>query len=342
VKVGIIGASGYTGFELLRILLRHPEVEVTVLTAERFAGKGIEEVFPPLKGLPLPPFEPLEVDRVAERADLFFTALPHGTSMEVVKALFERGKRVVDLSADFRLRDPSLYERWYGPHRCPELLKEAVYGLPEVHRERIKGASLVANPGCYPTGAILALMPLASEGLLPEEGVVIDAKSGVSGAGRAPSQGTHFCEVAEAIRAYNVRGHRHSPEMDQELSSLQGRRVRVNFTPHLVPMNRGILSTIYVPLEKELKEEGLYELYMTTYSEEPFIRLCEPGRVPSTSEVRGTNFCDIGLVLKGRSAVVISAIDNLTKGASGQAVQNMNLMLGLVETLGLEDLSLFP
>ncbi len=341
MKVGIVGASGYTGAELLRLLVRHPEVELQVLTAERHAGRSVEEVFSSFRGFRLPDLEPLDIDRVASKAELFFTALPHGTSMNVVKGLIERGKRVIDLSADFRLRDAALYERWYTAHSCPELLSDAVYGLPELHRSRIRGARLVANPGCYPTGVLLALLPLAEKGLLGDQ-VVVDAKSGVSGAGRSPSQGTHFCEVAEAIRAYNVGRHRHTPEMEQELKGLCGREVTVLFTPHLVPMNRGILSTVYAFLKRPMAEEELYDLYSERFKDEPFVRICPLGDFPSTSAVRGTNFCDIGLMVKGTTAVVISAIDNLTKGASGQAVQAMNIMAGFPETVGLEGLALFP
>jgi len=342
MKVGIIGASGYTGYELLRLLLSHPEVKITVLTAERHAGKKISEVFPGLSGLLDLPLKPLRPEEVLEEADLFFTALPHGASMETVKALLEGGKRVIDLSADFRLKDPSIYKKWYGPHRFPELLQEAVYGLPEVHRNRIKGARLVANPGCYPTGVILGLLPLAEEGLLPQKGVVVDAKSGVSGAGRNPTERTHFPEVAEAIRPYSVGEHRHTPEMEQELSLLAGKQIRVLFAPHLVPMNRGILSTIYVPLAKDTSPDEIHRIYRHRYEGEPFIRLLPPGILPSTSQVRGTNYCDIGVQCFEGQLVVVTAIDNLTKGASGQAIQNMNLMIGLPETTGLLSIPLFP
>lgn len=341
MKVGIIGASGYTGAELLRLLLRHPEVEVSVLVAERHAGRSLQEVFPSFRGLDLPRLEPFDPEVVASKAELFFSALPHGTSAQIVKALLERGKRVIDLSADFRFRDPGLYERWYSLHPHPELLSEAVYGLPELYRSLIREAKLVANPGCYPTGALLALLPLAEEGLLAER-VVVDAKSGVSGAGRSPTQGTHFCEVSEATRAYNVLRHRHTPEMEQQLKGICKREVEVIFTPHLVPMNRGILSTVYADLQQEVPVEELHDLYRQRYCKEPFVRVCPLGTYPSTSDVRGTNFCDIGIGVKGSLALVVSAIDNLTKGASGQALQSMNIMLGLPEISGLQGTALFP
>lgn len=341
LRVGILGASGYTGFELIRLLKKHPYVEITVLTADRHAGKSPEEVFLPLKGVDLPQLLPIDAEDLAKRADLFFVALPHGVSMKAIESLWDGHRKFIDLSADFRLKDPELYRQWYGEHLSPELLREAVYGLPERYREEVKGARLVANPGCYPTAVLIGLMPLVEEGLIAPQ-VIVDAKSGVSGAGRALEEGLMFCEVAESIRAYGVLVHRHKPEMEQELARMSGKAFQVEFVPHLVPMNRGILATMYCKLEKAISEKDLYELYLERFKGEPFVKVFPPGRFPSTSSVRGTNFCSIGLRAQGDTLVVISAIDNLTKGASGQAVQNMNLMAGFPETTGLEDLALYP
>ncbi len=344
MKVGIIGASGYTGLELVRILAGHPKVEISSLTSERFAGLAIDEVFPSLKGFIDLRFSELSVQKIAREADFIFTALPHGTSMGVVEEFIKRGKRVVDLSADFRLKDLGLYERWYGKHSCPYLLQEAVYGLPEIYRDEIKEGKLVANPGCYPTGTILALTPLLEEKAISTSGIVVDAKSGASGAGRNPSLTNLFCEVEEGLKAYNVAGHRHAPEMEQELSFRVGDPVTILFVPHLIPINRGILSTIYARVKGELSTEKVCDLYRRRYQNEPFIRLCPPTTFPSTVEVRGSNYCDLGVMVDEASGqlIVISAIDNLVKGGSGQAVQNMNIMCGFPETMGLEQIPIFP
>lgn len=335
MRVAVVGASGYTGAELLRLLLRHPEVRITLLTAERHKGQKPEEVFGSLRGFDLPGLVPFDPDMVAKAADMAFLALPHGASARAAKELLDRGLKVIDLSADFRLKDPAVYRTYYGNHPHPELLREAVYGLPELYRERVKGARLVANPGCYPTSVILGLYPLARRGLV-EGRVFVDSKSGASGAGRALEERMLFCEVAEGIRPYNPLSHRHVPEMEQELG------IPISFVPHLLPINRGILSTIYVALTEPMKEADLYDLYLEDYKEEPFVRVLPPGSLPSTASVRGSNFCDIGFKVRGDLAVICSAIDNLTKGASGQAIQNMNLMAGFSETLGLESLPLFP
>ncbi|MBW2039384.1 MAG: N-acetyl-gamma-glutamyl-phosphate reductase [Deltaproteobacteria bacterium] len=344
MKVGIVGASGYTGLELVRILAGHPKVEISSLTSERFAGLAIDEVFPSLKGFIDLRLSELSVQGIAQEADFLFTALPHGTSMGVVEEFIKKGKRVVDLSADFRLRDQGLYERWYGKHSCPYLLQEAVYGLPEIYREEIKGGRLVANPGCYPTGAILALAPLLEKGAISTSGIVVDAKSGVSGAGRKPSLTNLFCEVGEGLKAYSVTKHRHTPEMEQEISLRAGGAVNILFVPHLIPINRGILSTIYARVKEGLSTEKVCDLYSRRYQNEPFIRLCPPATFPSTVGVRGSNYCDLGVMVDEDSGqlIVISAIDNLVKGASGQAVQNMNIMCGFPETMGLEQIPIFP
>jgi len=344
MKVGIVGASGYTGQELLRILIRHPNVEVTCATSERFAGSAIGAIFPSFRGVSDLSFRKLSVEEIAREADFIFTALPHGTSMDVVAQCIKKGKRVVDLSADFRLKDAALYERWYGKHSCPELLSEAVYGLTELYREKIKKAQLVANPGCYPTSSILALAPLLEAGLIAPSGIVIDAKSGVSGAGRSPAFTNLFCEAAEGLQAYKVAQHRHAPEIAQELSACAGSPVTALFVPHLIPINRGILSTIYARPVGAISTVEAAGVYQRRYGTEPFIRLCHAGTFPSTREVRGSNYCDLGLMVDDTSGqlIAISAIDNLVKGAAGQAVQNMNIMSGFSETEGLTQIPLAP
>ncbi len=344
LNVGIVGATGYTGMELLRILLQHPLARASALTSRRYEGLAIDRVFPALKTHTDLICEPLDFDRIAEKSDFIFTAVPHKTAMEVVPEFHRRGKKVVDLSADFRLRDPQVYEQWYRPHVCETLLREAVYGLPELNREVIRRARLVGNPGCYATGAILALAPLVKERLVDLSQIVIDAKSGVSGAGRDPTLGSLYCEVNEGLKPYKVLEHRHCPEIEQELTQLAQESVYTVFVPHLVPMDRGILSTIYVRLKQRQDTEGVLALYSRFYKGEFFVRICPGGEYPNVSDVRGSNFCDIGLKVAddGRSGVIVSAIDNLTKGASGQAVQNMNLMCGFPEREGLAGIALFP
>ena len=343
-RVGIIGATGYTGVELLRLLLRHPQVEVTALTSQKYAGIPIAQVFPSLmKHLQLK-CEELNVDQISNKADFIFTAVPHKTAMEVVPLFRRQGKRVVDLSADFRFRDAVVYEKWYQKHTSPDLLPESVYGLPELHREKIRSAKIVGNPGCYPTGALIGLIPLVKQQMISAENIVVDSKSGVSGAGRDVVLESLFCEVNEGVKAYKIFAHRHTPEIDHELSQLARKEVNVTFVPHLIPMDRGILSTLHVRLAKKLKTEELLALFQEGYREEPFIRVYPKGKFPGTKDVRGSNFCDIGAVASedGNRAVIVTAIDNVVKGASGEAVQNMNLMLGFPETAGLDVIPLFP
>jgi len=343
IKTAILGASGYTGAELVRLLLRHPSFEIAAMTADRHAGRGIGEVFPHLAGHDLPSLSRIE-DVDWPSVDSVFCGLPHGTTQEVVAGLPERLK-IVDLSADFRLFDPATYAEWYGhEHRAPALQRDAVYGLTELHRESVRAARLVANPGCYPTSVELPLVPLLAEGLIEADDIIIDAKSGVSGAGRAAKEGTLFTEVSEGMHAYGVANHRHMPEIEQELSAAAGRAVTVNFTPHLVPMNRGILSSIYVRLAKGVSADALRAHLEQRYKGERFVRVLPAGASPATRHVRGSNYCFIGIFadrVPGR-AIVLSAIDNLVKGASGQAVQNMNLMWGMDERLALEQEPLFP
>ena len=345
LNVAIVGASGYTGLELIRILHCHPEVAVTCLTSEQSAGKRISDVFPTLRGRCDIVLENLEPVRVAEKADIVFTALPHKAAMEVVPTFLTLGKKVIDLSADYRLTDPAVYGEWYEPHLNPANLKKAVYGLPEIRRAKIKGAKLVANPGCYPTSIILALAPLLKEGLIDLSSIIADAASGVTGAGRSAKVDSLYCEVNEGYKAYGVGGvHRHTPEIEQELSLLAGTELKITFTPHLVPMDRGILATSYAMPEKTLSNETIAELYQEFYAGEPFVRVLSNGNLPSTAFVRGSNFCDIAPLVDARTGriIVVSAIDNLVKGASGQAVQNMNLLCGFPETMGLDGLALFP
>lgn len=345
LKVAIVGASGYTGVELLRILYCHPEAAVTCVTSERSAGKRISDIYPGLKGRCDLLLENLEPVRIAGKADFIFTALPHRAAMEVAPTFLSLGKRVVDLSADYRLQDPTVYEKWYETHLSPALLKKAVYGLPELKRARIAGADLVANPGCYPTSVILGLAPLLKNKLIDPATIIADSKSGVSGAGRSAKVDSLYCEVNEGFRAYGVGGaHRHIPEIEQELSHLSGDKLTITFTPHLAPMDRGILSTIYAAPAEKVTTAELLKVYNDFYKSEPYVRVLSEGIFPSTAYVRGSNFCDIGLAVESRTGrvIVISAIDNLVKGASGQAVQNMNIMCGFPETMGLESLPLYP
>jgi N-acetyl-gamma-glutamyl-phosphate reductase len=346
-KIGVLGASGYTGAELLRLLIHHPGVEIALLTAERRAGQHMRQVFPQFSPYSLPKLLAIDsVDWSKAALDLAFCALPHATTQRVIKALLASapGTKVIDLSADFRLADPAAYARWYGhEHHAPELQKEAVYGLSEIYRDRIKSARLVANPGCYTTCAELALIPLLSAKAIDPDEIVVDAKSGMTGAGRAAKEEMLFSEVSEGFHAYGVGRHRHMAELDQEFSKAEGREVTVSFTPHLVPMNRGIFSTIYVR-GLEASAEDLHAILAKSYAQESFVHILPFGEVPQTRHVRGSNMTFIGVAKDriARRAIICSALDNLTKGASGQAVQNMNLMLGFPETLGLEQVALFP
>ena len=343
-RVGIIGASGYTGVELARILTGHSGVELTVATSRQYAGQPLSQVYPSLAGRVDVVCEYTPVEKLAAKADLFFTAVPHQTAMNVVPQLLEAGKKVVDLSADFRIADASVYEKWYQAHTAPDLLGEAIYGLPEINRQSIAKARLVANPGCYPTSVILAVAPLLRKGLLDLTTLVVDSKSGTSGAGRSAQTGSLFCEVNEGFKAYKVGEHRHTPEIEQELGRAAGQPVTISFTPHLLPISRGILSTIYGSLAKPLSREEAHTILAEAYSEELFVRVMPLGSYPAVQWVRGSNFCDIGLQVDSRTGrvILVSVIDNLVKGAAGQAVQNMNLMLGFPEDEGLRALPVFP
>ena len=343
LKVAVLGASGYTGAELLRLLAGHHGIEVAALTADRRAGEPMGAVFPHLAHLDLPDLVAID-DVDWELVDAAFCCLPHGTTQEVVAGLPAHLK-IVDLSADFRLHDPAVYAEWYGhAHQALELQKQAVYGLTEVKREKVRGARLVANPGCYTTTAELPLIPCLEEKLVETGDIIIDAKSGVSGAGRSAKEGNLHTEVSEGIHAYGVGAHRHTPEIEQELSEAAGEPITVNFTPHLMPMNRGILATIYVRLKDGATAEDLRAALARRYAGEHFVKLVPQGQAPATRHVRGSNLCLIGVFadrVPGR-AILVSALDNLVKGASGQALQNLNVMAGFDETAGLPTVALFP
>ncbi len=347
-KIGILGASGYTGAELVRLLLRHPRVEIVLLTADRRAGQMMGDVFPQFAPYDLPRLVTIdEVDWAKAGLDLVFCALPHATTQKVLKDVFAKAPdiKIVDLSADFRLEDPATYAKWYGhEHHALELQKEAVYGLVEVYRRDIKKARLVANPGCYTTCAQLPLIPLLKAKAIEPDEIVIDAKSGMTGAGRSAKEEMLFSEVSEGFNAYGVGQHRHMSELDQEFSKAAGKEVVVSFTPHLVPMNRGIFSTIYVRGRRGKIAQDLHEILVKQYEKEPFVHVLPFGKVPQSRHVRGSNMTFIGVVadrIAGR-AIIISTLDNLTKGASGQAVQNMNLVLGFPETAGIDQPPMFP
>ena len=345
IRVGIIGATGYTGAELVRILSRHPEVELVALTTKSYIGKPYWEVYPHLYKYNRMTGEKMDLPYLLEACDAIFIALPHGHSMAVALEAAGRGVTLRDLGADFRLADYRVYEQWYRvAHVARELLPAAVYGLPELYRESIKDAWLVANPGCYPTSAILALAPLLEKKLIDPGTVIIDSKSGVSGAGRGLSLGSHFSEVNENFKAYNIAGHRHTPEIEQELGKILGEEIRVSFTPHLLPVTRGILSTVYAKLSSPVEQDELLELYSDFYREELFVRVMPRGMLPQIKWVAGTNHCDLGLVTDPRTGrvIIVSAIDNVVKGASGQAVQNMNLLFGLPEDTALAGPGLYP
>jgi N-acetyl-gamma-glutamyl-phosphate reductase len=351
VRVALAGASGYAGGELLRLITAHPYLELTVVTSEKSAGSRVSSVFPHLAGIVDLTFEALAPEALPDRADAMVLALPHTKSFDSVATCLKAGKYVVDLSADYRLKDAASYPVWYqATHPYPDLLHEAVYGLPELHRAELQRARLTASPGCYPTAGILQFAPLAAEGLIDLRSIVIDAKSGVSGAGRSPALPYHFPEAHESLEPYKIGQHRHIPEIEQELGLLAQRGVvssepvAVTFTPHLVPMNRGILSTGYAKLTRDLDQGTLRELYATFYKGERFVRLHEGEKAANPRHVRGSNFCDLSVHLDRRtgSVVTVAALDNLVKGAAGQAIQALNIMLGYPEETGLLSAGLFP
>eukprot|EP00252_Welwitschia_mirabilis_P015002 TRINITY_DN33106_c0_g1_i1.p1 TRINITY_DN33106_c0_g1~~TRINITY_DN33106_c0_g1_i1.p1 ORF type:complete len:408 (-),score=65.22 TRINITY_DN33106_c0_g1_i1:181-1404(-) len=342
-RVGVLGASGYTGSEIVRLLANHPFFKITLLTADRKAGQSLGSVFQHLITQDLPTMIAIK-DADFSKVDAVFCCLPHGTTQDIVASLPSTLK-VVDLSADFRLRDPKQYEEWYNqPHRAPHLQKEAVYGLTEIFREKIKNSRLIANPGCYPTSIQLPLIPLLEDGLIGTKNIIIDSKSGVSGAGRGVKEANLYTEVSEGIHSYGITRHRHIPEIEQGLADASKSEVTVSFTPHLMPMSRGMQSTIYVGMAPGITTMDLYKKLCTTYKDEEFVVVLDKDVVPHTRNVRGSNYCFINVFedrIPGR-AIIISVIDNLVKGASGQALQNLNLMMGHRESLGLLQQPLFP
>lgn len=337
IRVGVIGATGYAGAELVRILAAHPHVELTILTSRQYAGAAFEDIYPAMAGVIDNVCQPNDMETVCDRADVLFMALPHKVPMAIAPELIAKGKKIVDLSADFRFKNADAYETAYQPHSSKDLLKEAVYGLSEVYAEDIKKAKLIGNPGCYPTSILLPMVPLVEAGLVDTNTIVADAKSGVSGAGRAPSLTTHFCEVQESFKAYKVAEHRHNPEIEEVLSRTADTPVTLTFVPHLVPMIRGMLATIYTNVAPATSLKTIRNCLTEYYAPHPFVRIVPENRLPDTRDVRGTNYCDIGIRMDTRSnrLILISVIDNLVKGAAGQAVQNMNLMEGLDPTTGL-------
>jgi len=347
ISVGLVGVTGYTGMELARILATHPVLRLVRATSRAEAGKSLAALYPFLQGFPIgdvPVTEPEAAD-LAAACRLVFLAVPHGAAMDYAAELLAAGLSVVDLSADFRLADASVYASWYGlPHRHPDLLAQAVYGLPELYAGRIRTAKLTANPGCYPTSIILGLAPALAAGLVETDGIVADSKSGASGAGRKAAVPTLFCEVHDSFRAYNLGKHRHTPEIEQELSKLAGADITVSFNPHLLPVDRGILSTIYTRLVREMPVEEIHALYDKHYADKPWVRVLPLGKLPETRFVRGTMFCDIGLVVdpRTRRLVIVSAIDNLCRGSSGMAVASANLMCGLPVDTGLHFAPMMP
>ncbi|HCC34604.1 MAG TPA: N-acetyl-gamma-glutamyl-phosphate reductase [Ruminococcaceae bacterium] len=336
IKAGVIGATGYAGAELTRLLSRHEETEITAVGSKTHEGKKLSEIYPAMRGI----CDAVCISNsdVIELSDVVFACLPHGLSQDIAKACDDAGKLFIDLGADFRLTDEKAYETWYeGEFKYPELHERAVYGLPEIFRDEIREAKLIANPGCYPTAVALGIYPLLKRGLVEPDAIVIDAKSGVTGAGRVPSQTTHFPECNEAFTPYKITEHRHTPEIEQTLSHAAGKRLKITFVPHLLPINRGILATIYLRAKLGINEQALREAYESFYFGEKFVRILNPGETASLRNVRMSNYCDISLHFDRRTGalVVVSVIDNMVKGAAGQAVQNMNIALGLPEGTGL-------
>lgn len=338
-KIAVIGATGYVGTEIIRLLTQHPNVEISAVVSKNFSGQSFSEVYPNLKNLFEMTLMDTKLDILCQKSDIFITALPHDASRNIIPELIKRGKRVIDHSAAFRFKDKNVYETWYKTtHGMDELLSKAVYGLPEIYRQKIASAILVANPGCYPTCTILAIAPLIKNRLVHLSNIVVDAASGVSGAGRKSALAYSFCEIDENYKAYGVANHRHTPEIEQELTALADTGVLISFTPHLIPIKRGMMCTSYLSLKDNTwTQESLYELYREYYKDEFFVRVLEPGTLPETKNVAGSNFIDISVNFDKRTnkAIVISALDNLGKGAASQAIQCLNIMLGLNETTGL-------
>jgi len=337
IRAGIIGGTGYTGAELVRLLSFHPDVEIACITSRQYSGRIFSSLYPSLRTIADIKIEEFDQNKIIDKCDVVFTALPHKIPMEIIPGLFAANVKVIDLSADFRFRSQKAYEDSYCVHKAPEFLEKAVYGLCEINHEKINGASLVGNPGCYPTCSLLGIIPIVKAGKIRVDDIVIDAKSGVSGAGRGLSVGTHFCEVDEGFKAYKIMSHRHSPEIEEKIEEVSGLKSKVCFTPHLIPAVRGMLATIYAKTDGHVSEKELRGILSDFYKDSRFVRVLPEGEFPNIKDVSGTNFCDIGLKLDPDSGrlVLVSVIDNLVKGASGQAVQNLNIMFGLDEEKGL-------
>lgn len=346
IRAAVIGGSGYTGAEIVRILSGHPQIAGMVVTSEQNADKPISAVSPNLKGVTDQLFQKLDVSKIAEESDVVFTALPHGRPMKIVPELLEKGCKVIDISGDYRLKSEDDYKKWYGmEHSSSGLLKKSVYGLTELNADKIKKTDLVANPGCYPTGVILGLAPAVTKDLVFEQDIVVDSMSGVSGAGKTPTESLHFCSCYDNVTSYKVGGmHQHIPEMEQILGGLAKEEVTVSFTPHLLPVSRGIYSTSYADLKKDITHKEAVDIYKEFYKASYFVQVLDEGEYPQLKSVLGSNFCHIGVSVDARCGrlIVVSAIDNLIKGAAGQAVQNMNVMNGLDEKSGLESPGVYP
>ena len=345
MKVGIIGSTGYAGAEIVRILMNHPEAEIIWYGSRSYVDKKFSEVFGNMFQIVEDVCKGENISELSEKADVIFTATPQGLCASLVNEEILEKTKIIDLSADFRIKDVATYEKWYQiNHPTPQFIPEAVYGLCEINRDKIKSARLIANPGCYPTCSFLSIYPLAKEGLIDMNSIIIDAKSGTSGAGRGAKVANLYCEVNESIKAYGVATHRHTPEIEEQLSYASGEDVVINFTPHLVPMNRGILVTAYANLKKDITEDEMFDIYHSYYDKEYFVRILDKGICPETRWVEGSNFVDVGIKKDSRTnrVIMMGAMDNLVKGAAGQAVQNMNIMFGLDEACGLKYAPFFP
>lgn len=345
IKAGIIGATGYAGQELMRLLMQHPDCEVEVISSRTYKDANYNQVYGNFLGITSDRLVDMEIDEISKKVDVLFMALPHGIASNKISLEILEKTKVIDLGADYRLNELSVYEKWYGvPHGSPNLIDKAVYGLCELKREDIQKADLIANPGCYTTCSILSLMPLIKNNLINKDSIIVDAKSGVTGAGRALNLGTHFTECNDSIKAYKIASHRHTPEIEQELSIAADSKISISFTPHLIPMNRGILITAYAGLDKKCTYQEVRDVYEECYKDEQFIRLLPEGVFPETKWVKGSNYCDINFQIDERTnrIIILGAIDNLIKGAAGQAVQNMNIIFGLKESKGLEMIPAFP
>lgn len=343
IKVGIIGATGYAGSELVRLITQHPKAELVTMTSQSYAGQEYKEVYSNYSHLDYV-CEEEHIEEMAEKCDVIFLALPHGVASKKINADILSKTKIIDLGADFRIQDVDVYEKWYTTHYSKDILPEAVYGLCEINRDKIKGKRIVANPGCYTSCSILSLYPLVKEGMIDLSSIIIDAKSGATGAGRGLSLGNHYCELNESVKAYKVASHRHTPEIEEQLSIAAGQDIVLNFTPHLIPMDRGILATCYATLNKKYTYDDIRKAYEKHYGNEHFIRLTKEGVFPETKWVKGSNFVDIGFTVDERTnrVIVICALDNLFKGAAGQAVQNMNIIMGIEETTGIDYVPIFP